>query len=181
MQRRHVLAGLSLPWWAFNALASDAAQALRQGGCAVLIRHAQTTPGVGDPKGFRLDMCVSQRNLNDEGRAQARRMGKWFQAQGLKPRVVKSSNWCRCKETANLAFGKHLVWPALNSIFEDRASEPQQTADLRAALRRIEAGSFEAWVTHQVNITALTGEASAMGEGLVVDASGSIIVRTTFS
>jgi phosphohistidine phosphatase SixA len=124
---------------------------------------------------------VSQRNLSDEGRAQARQIGAWFKTQGLKPQVVKSSNWCRCKETATLIFGKYLVWPALNSFFEDRLTEPQQTADLRAAIARIPAGKFEAWVTHGVNMLALTGQQPAQGEGFVVDAAGSIIARTTFT
>lgn len=153
---------------------------LRTGGCVVLIRHAQTVAGVGDPPGFRVDLCSTQRNLSEDGRAQARRIGQWFQARGLKPRAVQSSAWCRCKDTADLAFGRHVVWPALNSFFDSRDSQAAQTAQLRAALARIPAGQFEVWVTHQVNMTALTGEGMVMGEGLVVDAQGKMVARSTF-
>ncbi len=181
MQRRTFTAALPLlAAGPLMAQPADAAAALRAGGCAVLIRHAQTVPGVGDPEGFRLDLCSTQRNLSEEGRAQARRIGAWFKAQGLRPRVVQSSAWCRCKDTADLAFGRHVMWPALNSFFGARDAQDRQTQQLRTALARIPAGQFEVWVTHQVNMTALTGESMAMGEGLVVDARGTMVARTTF-
>ncbi len=160
--------------------ADPVAGVIRAGGCVVLIRHAQTVAGVGDPEGFRVDLCSTQRNLSEEGRAQARRIGQWFVAQGLKPRAVQSSAWCRCKDTADLAFGRHVVWPALNSFFDRRDSQAAQTAQLRSALARIPAGQFEVWVTHQVNMTALTGEGMSMGEGLVVGAQGKMMARSTF-
>ncbi|MBP6404557.1 MAG: histidine phosphatase family protein [Proteobacteria bacterium] len=163
------------------AQAPDAmAAAVRAGGCAVLIRHAQTVAGVGDPEGFRVDLCSTQRNLSDDGRNQARRIGQWFQARGFKPRAVQSSAWCRCKDTADLAFGRHVVWPALNSTFGNRDAQAGQTAQLRAALARIPPGQFEVWVTHQVNMTALTGEGMVMGEGLAVNAQGKMVARSTF-
>ncbi len=145
----------------------------------VLLRHAQTVPGIGDPPDFRLDQCSTQRNLSEEGRLQAGRIGQWFTSRGLLPRTVQSSAWCRCKDTADLAFGRHQVWPALNSFFGSGGRDPQ-TAQLRAALGRIPAGHFEVWVTHQVNMTALTGEGMTMGEGLVVDARGKMVARSTF-
>jgi phosphohistidine phosphatase SixA len=171
---------LLLPRAALAQPADPVAAALRAGGCAVLIRHAQTVAGVGDPPGFRVDMCSTQRNLSEDGRAQARRIGQWFSTRGLKPRSVQTSAWCRCKDTADLAFGRHVVWPALNSFFDSRDSQAAQTAQLRTALARIPAGQFEVWVTHQVNMTALTGEGMVMGEGLVVDAQGKMVARSTF-
>lgn len=173
-------AALLMPRAALAQAADPVAAAIRAGGCAVLIRHAQTVAGVGDPEGFRVDMCSTQRNLSEDGRAQARRIGQWFQAQGLKPRAVQSSAWCRCKDTADLAFGRHVVWQALNSTFGNRDSQAGQTAQLRAALARVPAGQFEVWVTHQVNMTALTGEGMVMGEGLVVNAQGKMVARSTF-
>lgn len=151
---------------------------LRQGGHTVMLRHAQTVAGVGDPPGFRIDLCSTQRNLSDDGRDQARRIGQWFQAQKLAPRAVLTSAWCRCIDTADLAFGRHVIWPALNSFFDGRQSEPSQTAALRTALARIPAGQFEVWVTHQVNITALTGEVPSMGEALIVNAQGKMVARS---
>lgn len=153
------------------------AAALRQGGCAVLIRHALTEPGIGDPPGFRLDDCSSQRQLSVQGRAQATRLGQWFAARGLTPREVHSSQWCRCTLTAELAFGRYRAWTALNSTFRDADRQPAQTRALRDALARMPRGQFDVWVTHQVNMTALTGQYPSMGEAFVVDASARVLAR----
>lgn len=163
-----------VPLWAGRAQAapllthSASVQALQAGGVAVLIRHARTEPGVGDPPGFRLEACPTQRNLSEEGRAQSQRLGAWFRERSLRPLAVRSSRWCRCLDTATLAFGRVEPWPALDSFFEQRGSEPAQTQALREALRRIPARRFEVWVTHMVNVAALTGESLGMGEALVV-------------
>lgn len=181
MRRREIAALALLPWVGARAAEGDAfARLLREGRCAVLFRHGQTVAGIGDPPGFRLDSCSTQRNLNDAGRAQSRRIGEWFLARQLRPLAVRSSAWCRCKDTAQLAFGAADVWPPLNSTFDDSALSPAATALLREALRTIPANSFEVWVTHQVNITALTGEFAQMGEGVLVDAGGAVRARLTF-
>ena len=181
MKRRLFTAALLITPWVAQAESDDLPMRLRAGGCAVLLRHALTDPGVGDPPGFRLDQCSSQRNLSDAGRAQAARIGQWFKSRGLQPRAVQSSAWCRCVDTAGLAFGRHEPWPALNSFFGGPESRDAQTAQLRSALAAIPAGQFEVWVTHQVNITALTGEGMAMGEALIVDTRGKMVGRSTFS
>jgi hypothetical protein len=93
---------------------------------------------------------------------------------------VRNSAWCRCVDTARLAFGQSESWPALNSFFEDRDGEPAQTAELRLALAAMPAGRIEAWVTHQVNISALTGEGVGMGEVLLLrggSADGRVLQR----
>lgn len=154
---------------------------LRQGACAVLVRHAQTEPGIGDPPGFKLDQCSSQRQLSIAGRDSARRMGQWFQSRRLMPSEVRSSQWCRCKDTASLAFGRATEWPALNSTFADSSLQPAQTQELRQRLKQIPAGKFEVWVTHQVNMTHLTDEYPSMGEAFVVDASGRVRGRLSFA
>ena len=185
MRRRDLV---FLPALASCAAASTAQQAedpladrLRAGRCVLLLRHERTTPGVGDPPGFSLDSCSSQRNLSDEGRAGARRLGEWFRSAGLVPRAVRSSAWCRCRDTAELAFGTHVLWPPLNSTFGGSGgSAADATEALRTALAAMPAGSFEVWVTHQVNIAALTGESVAMGEGFVVDAAGRVGARRRF-
>ena len=155
---------------------------LRAGDCALVMRHAQTTPGVGDPPNFKLDQCSTQRNLSDEGRAQSVRIGQWFKANNLQPRSVQTSPWCRCKETAELAFGKYTELSALASTFDNnRASQDTQTKVLRARLDFIPAGQFEVWVTHQVNISALTGESTSMGEALIVNSKARVIGRMGFA
>ncbi|RYF32920.1 MAG: histidine phosphatase family protein [Comamonadaceae bacterium] len=180
---RRRLAGLVLlPWLGAAAHAQSAVPALlRAGGCAVLLRHGQTDPGIGDPPGFRLGDCASQRNLSQAGREQSTRIGGWFRARRLVPTAVRSSAWCRCIDTAELAFGRHALWSPLSSTFDDRALEPAAADAMRAALASIPAGRFEVWVTHQVNITALTGEFASMGEAAVVDAKAIVQGRTRFT
>ncbi len=160
---------------------SNVARLLQAGGCAVLLRHAATEPGVGDPPKFKLDDCRTQRNLSVAGREDAQRIGASFASRTLKPRAVLCSAWCRCKETADLAFGKHAVWAALNSTFGDRVQQPDQTALLRQAMARIPARQFEVWVTHQVNISAIAGQGTAMGEALILDRQGRLLARSTFA
>ena len=142
--------------------------ALRGGGLVVLIRHAATEPGLGDPPGFRVEDCATQRNLSEAGRAEARRIGAAFVRRAVPVARVLSSRWCRCVETARLAFGRVEPWSPLDSFFDDRSREPQQT---RAVLTLIAApftGGNLILVTHQVNITALTGIVPAMGEMVVL-------------
>lgn len=173
MQRRPILlAPLLLAWPAARADEAVVTAALRAGGVAVLLRHAITEPGIGDPPGMRVDQCSTQRNLSAEGREQSRRIGAWFAQRGLQPAAVRSSAWCRCLDTARLAFGRVDRWAPLDSFFEDRDREPGQTAALRATLAALSPGRFEVWVTHQVNISALTGEGASMGEAVVAAAPG---------
>lgn len=176
-------AGLLFPvtsGWA--QVEAEETRLLRAGACVVMLRHAQTDPGVGDPLEFDLAQCHTQRNLSEPGRAQARRIGEWFSTRQLQPRAVQSSPWCRCKETADLAFGRHTVLPALASTFGGSGNtQPGQTQVLRALLATVPPGQFEVWVTHQVNITALTGENSSMGEAIMVGSKGQSLLRTGFN
>lgn len=193
IRRRHTLQlalvnGLAL--FATRSLhaqtSTDVAALLRAGGCVVMLRHAQTEPGIGDPPDFRIDQCSTQRNLNAEGRAQAAAIGQWFASRALQPSSVQSSAWCRCKDTASLAFGRFDVLASLGSTFDARSRADAQTAVLRARLSAIAPGTFEVWVTHQVNVSALTGEGPSMGEAFIVrasprDGSVQILARTRFS
>ncbi|MFT3955869.1 MAG: histidine phosphatase family protein [Piscinibacter sp.] len=153
--------------------AEDAEAWLRRGGVVVAFRHA-LAPGTFDPPGFRLGDCSTQRNLNDEGRAQASQLGSWFAARSLKPARVLSSPWCRCIDTAALAFGTHEIEPALGS--PRGASETTNEASLRrlrGGLAAARSGQFEVWITHMFVLSALVGEGTASGEGLVLRASTS--------
>lgn len=136
---------------------------LREGGCVLLMRHAQTVPGIGDPPAFKLGDCTTQRNLSEDGREQARRLGLAFAREGVRLDEVRSSAWCRCTDTAQLAFGRYSVWPAINSFFRDDTG-PEQTRAVLQAVASVRAPANWMLVTHQVNISALTGEFPAMGE-----------------
>ena len=173
MQRRHVFAAVLL-WQSALAGATgrDAEAALRSGGVVLAMRHA-LAPGTYDPPEFRLGECSTQRNLNDEGRAQARGIGAWFEARSLKPARVRSSPWCRCVDTATLAFGSTEPWAALGS---PRAAGEARNAEhvkmLRQGLVAALAAKrpFEVWVTHNFVLAELAGENTASGEGLVLRA-----------
>lgn len=161
--------------WAPGARADEGAwRAVGAGGCAILLRHARTTPGIGDPPGFRLGDCSTQRNLSDEGRAQARRFGAGFAVRGIPIDEVKSSRWCRCLHTARLAFPGEVVEPfsVLDFFFADGSSRGAQTAALREYLGALPETRRAVLVTHMVNITALTGQSPAMGEALIVRTGG---------
>ena len=163
--------GLILGLMCLGASAADAVwEQLRAGGAVLLMRHAQTEAGVGDPPGFVLGDCRTQRNLSSEGRAQARRTGEAFRRHGIALSEVRTSAWCRCVDTAALAFDNAVVWPALNSVFSAPEREDAQTEQVHALIRSIKPPRNVMLVTHQVNITALTGEAVASGEILVVKA-----------
>ncbi len=179
MQRRAALIAAATSTWlsSWTAQAASAlAEQARRGG-VLLIRHASTEPGLGDPAGFTLGQCQTQRNLSDAGRAEARAMGAWFQRHGLQPRAVLSSQWCRCLDTAHLALGRAEPWPALNSTFGGQGQPEQQLAQLQARLRTLPAGALEVWVTHQVIMTSLTQAYPAMAEGFLVDRQGRLLAR----
>jgi phosphohistidine phosphatase SixA len=143
---------------------------LRGGGQIVLMRHATTTPGVGDPPGFRPGECTTQRNLTDAGRDEARRIGVAFRSRGVPVGRVLSSHWCRCLETARLAFGRVEPWEPLDSIFEDRGREPERTLAVRRVVGERPVDGNLILVTHGANIAALTGINPAPGEFLVLSA-----------
>lgn len=177
--RRAVLAtsatGIGLAFTGLQAWAAQDASAetlLRQGGVVAVFRHA-LAPGTFDPPGFRLDDCSTQRNLNGEGRAQARRIGEWFEKRQLQPDRVLSSPWCRCVDSATLAFGAPQVWPALGSPH----GAPETTGvshlrELRNALAAASArsGRFEVWFTHMFVQSDLASDSTRSGEALIVRA-----------
>lgn len=144
-------------------------EALRSGEAVALIRHA-LAPGTGDPGNFTLGDCRTQRNLNDVGREQAARIGDLFRQNGIETAAVLTSQWCRCRETAELMdIGAVEDAPFLNSFFRDYANRAPRTAALRAwmAARTPEDGPA-VLVTHQVNISAYTDSFARSGEIVVV-------------
>jgi len=168
-----ILVGLPAPdghGGAVRAETPDALALMRAGGNVLLIRHAATEPGIGDPPAFRVEDCATQRNLSDAGRRQATQLGEALRAAGVPIAEVRSSRWCRCLDTARLAFEPQLAvrpWPQIDSFFGRREVAATQTKAALAALGGLPANSNWVWVTHQVNITALTGSGAAPGEVVV--------------
>lgn len=152
-----------------NSLADEAVWAkLRDGTAVALMRHA-LAPGTGDPDRFDVSDCTTQRNLDDRGRQQARVIGDVFRENGIEAATVLSSQWCRCIDTAQLlSLGDVQQFPALNSFFEDRSTRDEQTAAVRDYLATEAIEGPLVLVTHQVNITALTGRFASSGEMIVI-------------
>jgi phosphohistidine phosphatase SixA len=170
LTRRSFAAILLLP---ATARAEDGPpwQSVRTGAAAVIMRHA-IAPGGGDPPGFRREECATQRNLSEEGRAQARRIGVLLRGNGVIAATVRTSAWCRARETATLlGLGPATHEPALDSFFGDRGEGPARTEALRALLAAWRGGPL-VMVTHQVNITALTTVFPASGEMVIVRTGG---------
>lgn len=155
---------------AAESIATGAAawRELTSPGAVALIRHARTSAGTGDPPGFKLEDCATQRNLTDPGRTQSAALGQRFRAKGVAVELVLSSRWCRCLETARIAFGGAEPWPPLDNIWDDRSREPAQSAEVRKRIKAWARPGALALVTHGVNIAALTGITPVEGEVVVL-------------
>lgn len=152
---------------------------LKQGGRVALIRHAMA-PGVGDPPQFNIEDCATQRNLSQQGRSQASKLGEAFRKHRIPIERVLSSRWCRCLETARLAFGQAEPFDALNSFFRHPERETIQTQTMRQFIKSWKvAHSNLVLVTHQVNITALVEVYPSQGEIIVArpQPDGSLVVE----
>jgi phosphohistidine phosphatase SixA len=162
-----------------TAAADEAAwAALEKPGRIALMRHA-LAPGTGDPANFALGDCSTQRNLNAAGRAQARAVGAAFRERGIAVDRVRTSQWCRCRDTAELLdLGPVAAFPALNSFYRNRATAEAQTRKTREFLASVPEDERVVLVTHQVNITALTDRFPAAGEVLVIDVDDAGTVKT---
>ena len=162
------------------ASAGELADKLGQPGYALLMRHA-LAPGIGDPAGFSLADCASQRNLDSEGRTQAVRTGAWLRQQGVVAAQVLSSPWCRCKDTAALlGFGDVVIEPALGSFFNVPQQAREFTEKLQTRLAQASARKGNqalVLVTHHVNIRDYMGDNVGSGDMVLVhfDAQGKLL------
>lgn len=146
-----------------NSYSSESARKFAPGVHAIM-RHA-TAPGAGDPKAFDLRRCETQRNLSTQGRDEAAMIGEYLRNRPFHFTAVHTSQWCRSKETAQLlGLGPGQELPALNSFFNDDSTQEQQTRELKNFLIQLGPRDKVLLVTHQVNITALTGLYPQPGE-----------------
>lgn len=145
-------------------------QQISAGGYVLLIRHASTEPGFGDPPEFRLGDCATQRNLSAAGRAESRRLGEAFRRHRVPVAEVRTSPWCRCVDTAMLAFGEATAWDALASLYNDASEEAARRQavidEARKFIARDAAGNL-VLVTHNFNIRSLVGVSPAQAEAIV--------------
>jgi phosphohistidine phosphatase SixA len=143
-------------------------------GYVLVMRHA-LAPGVGDPENFKVSDCSTQRNLNEEGRQDARDVGQWLMRQEVKILRVESSRWCRAKETAQLLnVGKVRLNRNLDSLFEDEsdwAAHPQTMNIKKRILDHRNKRGLLVFVGHFVNFQAAAGVSLDSGEGALVRAN----------
>jgi phosphohistidine phosphatase SixA len=175
-RRAFVAAALSAPWLARAATReAELPRLLARGGMVLLMRHASTEGGAGDPPGYRLDDCSTQRNLSAAGRAEAARVGERIRAIRAPIERVYTSPWCRCRDTAQIAFGTSEDWEPLGSFFDRPDLEADATGHVRKRILgytiRRPAGNV-VMVTHNVNIAALTRLSVAPAEIVVVQPDG---------
>ena len=181
--RRHFLAGAAALLVSRASAADEDAlwRRLRAGGLVILIRHASTEPGLGDPPGFRLGDCATQRNLSPLGIEESRRLGARLAAERVPIGRVYTSPWCRCRDTAVLAFGHAEDWTPLSSIFDHPHEEREFSERVRNRIGtysgRKPAGNV-VMVTHNVNIAALTKHSVAPAEMVIVRPDGCCNLRS---
>lgn len=146
---------------------------MKAGGHVLMIRHAYA-PGSGDPANFKIGDCSTQRNLNDQGRDQARQIGIWLRNRGIGSARVYSSQWCRCLATAeNIGLDTVVELPALNSFYERPRDREPNLAALREFLSQQPAdGKLIIMVTHYVTIAGITDAGVSSGEGMVLRLDG---------
>jgi phosphohistidine phosphatase SixA len=148
-------------------LASD----LNDGQHVLLMRHADA-PGYGDPKGYQLDKCSTQRNLGAYGKKQAALIGEWLKNQGVTSANLISSPWCRCIDTAKLMnIGSVQISQTIGSFFDDMSLEKYQTKELEQLIQSKLNSNNKApliLVTHHVNIQAYTGKVVNVGDMVLV-------------
>jgi phosphohistidine phosphatase SixA len=157
------------------AVADDAAlwDRLALGGQVIMIRHSPTVPGVYDPPGFTLDDCASQRGLSVAGREHAMRLGAAFRERNVPVGRVLSSRFCRCIDTAALAFGALEPWEMLdNTGYDDAAVREEKREAVREAASRWRAPGNLVLVSHGFNIIAATGISPAQGEMVILEPLG---------
>tara|TARA_B110001452_G_scaffold105089_1_gene87125 strand:- start:96 stop:677 length:582 start_codon:yes stop_codon:yes gene_type:complete len=143
----------------------------RKGDNIILIRHA-LAPGGGDPDGFNINDCKTQRNLNEVGINQSKKIGKIFRDNKIPIDIILSSEWCRCKDTAFHAFGRFKEFSALNSTFSNPyiKNETRQIKEIKKYLKNWDGkGKNLILITHYSIITAITDAVPGSGEIVIAD------------
>ena len=149
---------------------------LKEGGKLIFIRHAYA-PGGGDPDNFNINDCFTQRNLSESGRIQSKKIGGFFRENRIKIKNVYSSEWCRCKETASIAFKNFETKNFLNSFFSFKFehNKKSQMANFQKFLLKWDKKSNLIFVTHYVVISEILGYPSSSGEIVIANKNLKII------
>ena len=149
----------------------------KEGNKVILIRHS-IAPGGGDPEGFKINDCKTQRNLNQAGIEQSKRIGNLFKDKNIPIDQVLSSQWCRCKDTAKYAFQNFQEFSALNSTFQSPfdKNEPKQVTEIINLIKNWNGkGKNLVLITHYSIITSLTSAVPSSGEIVIIDKNFEVI------
>ena len=155
---------------------------LQKGGKIVFIRHS-LAPGNGDPDNIDLKKCNTQRNLNQEGIEQSKKIGKIFKDNNIQIDKVLSSEWCRCKDTARFAFNKYDTFKGLNSFYQEKfyKYKDKQIKNLKKFILEWNSEKNLVLVTHFVVISEIFNVGVSSGEMIVSDKNykiyGNIITK----
>ena len=157
---------------------SNIIEELKKNNKFIFIRHA-LAPGNGDPDNFDIFDCSTQRNLNSVGKEQSIELGKFFDTNNISIDLVLSSDWCRCKETAHLAFQKFETFNALNSFYDPKfyKNKEPQLEKLINFINNLDNEGNIVFVTHYVVIAAIFGQAVTSGEILIADRNLNVVGR----
>ena len=149
---------------------------LQQGGKLIFIRHAYA-PGGGDPDNFNINDCSTQRNLNDKGKDQSKKIGNFFRENNILLENIYSSEWCRCKETALIAFKNFEKKGFLNSFFSEKFAKNKnnQIKELKKFIKDWNGKQNLVFVTHYVVISEILNYASSSGEIVITNKKFKII------
>ena len=151
-------------------------QPAKEGNKIILIRHS-IAPGSGDPPNFKINDCKTQRNLSDSGRVQSQKIGNFFKKNKISIGKVYSSEWCRCKETASIAFKEYETKNFLNSFFSAKfaSNRKKQVIDFDKFISTWDKDQNLVFVTHYVVISEILNYAPSSGEIVVSDKSLKVI------
>ena len=155
---------------------------LKDGGKIIFIRHAYA-PGGGDPINFDISDCSTQRNLNEEGIVQSINIGNFFLKNDIKIDKILSSEWCRCKQTAEYAFKKFETKSFLNSFFSEKFSKnkTKQIKELKEYVNEWNSSKNLVLITHYVTILEVTNTAVSSGEMVITDKNFNVLQRQKIS
>ena len=165
-----------------KANSNDKAQSLlKEGGKLIFIRHA-IAPGGGDPVGFDILRCETQRNLSKEGITQSKNIGKFFSENNIQIDKVLSSEWCRCKQTAKYAFNKYETRSFLNSFFSAKFANNKNryVKELNEYIKKWDNKKNLVLITHYVTILEITNFAVSSGEMVITDKNFNILAHRKF-